>query len=851
MLRVSIKNLLAHKARLLSTALAVFLGVAFLAGALVLTDTIGRTFDDLFAQVNEGTDAFVRDSEVVETDFGDIRGRIDASLLDVVLAQPEVAAADGTTQGYAQLVDADGDVIGARGNGPPTIGLSWTSVEELNPMRIVEGRAPEAADEVLIDRGAAKAGDFVVGEPVTVLLQEGPRSFTLVGVATFGSADNAGGSTLTFFTPETAAEVLGEPGKVDGISVVAADGVSQGELRDALAVALEADGRTGVEVITGDELVKETQDAIAEALGFFNTFMLVFAGVALFVGAFIIYNTFSIVVAQRTQELGLLRALGASRGQVLLSVQIEAAVVGVLASVAGLVAGVAVAAGLKALLAGFGLDIPSTGIVFQQRTVVVALLTGVVVTLVSAVGPALRAGSVSPLAAMLRSTTDGSGRSRIRIVIGGLVTAAGVALTLVGLFGDSGNAGANVGLGGALTFLGVATIAPILAGPVTSLVGVPVARFRGVPGRLANQNVHRNPKRTASSAAALMIGVGLVGFITIFAASAKASIDRIIDESFIGDFVIDSGSFGFGGLSPELATQLNELPEVEAASGVRLGFAEIVGETETVFGIDPVNMGRIVDIGFVAGGAEDLGPDGIAVLDDVAEDNGWTIGSEVPIRFAATGPQTLVVRGIYTESQLAGRYVLGTPAFDANFPDVFDFQVYVLAADGVPAEQARAAIDAIAAGYPNAEVQDLTEFKAAQAAQINQLLGLIYVLLALSVIIAVIGIANTLALSVVERTRELGLLRAVGMTRTQLRAAIRWEAVLIALFGALLGLGVSVFFGWAVVTALESEGFSELRIPVVSLLVIMVLAGLFGVVAALAPARRAARLNVLRAIQHE
>jgi putative ABC transport system permease protein len=846
--RVSLRNVMARKGRLLATALAVFLGVAFLAGALVLTDTIGRTFDDLFAQVNEGTDAQVRSAEVLETDFGDLRGRIDASLLELVRAQPEVADAALGIEGFAQVVAADGDPIGSPGAGPPTIGFNWVDVAALNPMRIVDGRPP-GRGEVLIDRGAAKSGDLAVGDRVSVILQVGVREFTVSGIATFGTADNAGGATLTFFDEVTAAEVLGEPGKVNGIAVVAADGVSQDQVRDALADALAE--VAGVEVITGEELTEETQDAIAEALAFFDTFLLIFAGVALFVGAFIIYNTFSIVVAQRTQELGLLRALGASRPQVLLSVQVEALVVGVVASVAGLAAGIGVATALKALLAAFGLDIPASGIVLQNRTIVAALVTGVVVTLVSAVAPAVRAGRVSPLAAMRQPTGTSKAQSRGRAVVGTLITAAGVGLIALGLFGDSGNAGVNVGLGGALVFLGVAALAPILARPVTGVLGLPIRRFAGVPGRLAVQNVRRNPKRTASSAAALMIGVGLVGFITVFAASATASIGKIIDDTFVGDFVVDSGSFGFGGLPPELADRLNELPEVEAASGLRFAFAEIDGNSRPLRGIDPATFGELVDIGVVAGSLADLGVDGLAVRDDVAADNGWTVGSAVPVRFVATGEQTLVVRAVFTEGQLVGSHVLGRPAFDANVPDQFDVQVYVLGADDVDTTRARAAVEAVADGYPNATVQDLTEFKDAQAGQINQLLGLVYVLLALSVVIAVIGIANTLVLSVVERTRELGLLRAVGMTRDQLRSAIRWEAVVIAVFGALLGMVIAVFFGWALVAALADDGFSELRIPLAQLLVIVVVAGLFGVLAAALPARRAARLDVLRAIGHE
>jgi putative ABC transport system permease protein len=343
----------------------------------------------------------------------------------------------------------------------------------------------------------------------------------------------------------------------------------------------------------------------------------------------------------------------------------------------------------------------------------------------------------------------------------------------------------------------------------------------------------------------------LVGTISIFAASAKASIAKIIDDSFVGDLVIDSGSFGFGGLSPELAATLNELPEVEAASGVRLGFAEIDGTARTIFGVDPATMGAIVDVGVVEGRVEGMGVDDIAVHTDFAADRGWVAGDEIEVTFAATGPQMLTISVLYDKDELTGNFFIGNPAYEANFPDLFDFQVYVLRAPGVSVDEALTAVEAVAADYPNADVQDLEGFKQAQADQINQLLNLVYVLLALAIVIALIGIANTLALSILERTNELGLLRAVGMTRSQLRSSIRWESVLIALLGTGLGAVVGLFFGWVIVRALEDEGFTELRLPAGQLVVFLVVAVFAGILAAAQPARRAAKLDVLDAIASE
>lgn len=849
MYRLALENLFARKFRLVSTSLSVMIGVAFLAGSLVLIDTIRSTFDDLFADIYESVDVVVRSGESIDADFGEIRGTIDEDVLAVVRDVDGVVAADADIQGYAQLVDVDGDPIGNPGQGAPTFGFNWTDVDELNPMVLVDGEPPREPDEVVIDRYSADQGPFSVGDTVTVLLQGPPEQFRVSGIATFGDADTALGSSITIFTPATAQRVLGEPGRVDTISAVAADGVGQQELADRVAAALAAaPAGDDTEVITGEALTAETQDDVESALGFFNTFMLVFAVVALFVAAFIIYNTFSIILAQRTRELALLRALGAGRGQILGSVMVEAVVIGLVASVLGIVAGLGVAALLKELLAGFGIDIPTGSVVFEADTVWISLAVGVGVTVVSAVVPSRRASTIAPMEALRASTSDGLGSLGVRLSIGAVLLGGGLSLLLWGLFGSPPDRLLVIGPGAAGVFLGVAALSPLAVAPYARAVGRPIAASRGVPGELAQENTIRNPKRTSTTAAALMIGVGLVSAITIFASSATASIAEVIDEAFVGDLVIDSGSFGFGGLSPELAAELNELPDVEAASGVRLGFAEVDGEPAILFGIDPATMGDIVDVGVLEGSVESLDENDLAVHEEYAADQGWSVGDTVPVRFAETGARTFEVALIFERDELTGNFFIGSPAYEANFRDQFDFQVYVLRSDDATAAQARAAVESVASRYPNAEVQDLQEFKDAQAAQINQLLGLVYALLALAIVIALIGIANTLALSIVERTRELGLLRAVGMTRRQLRATVRWESVMIAVFGTVLGIVTGVFFGWVIVEALRDEGFRQFVFPYQTLVVIAIIAAVAGVVAAIRPARRAARLDVLRAI---
>lgn len=848
MFKVAFKGVMARKGRVLTTAIAVLLGVAFVTGTLVLSDTITRVFNDLFADVNEGTDAVVRAESTFNDGFGtDIRGRIDQSLLGTVLATPGVDDADGQVQGFAQYVGADGDAIGNPGQGAPTLGFSWPEVEALNPFVLVDGERPRGPNQVAMDKKTADEEGYEVGDTVEVLTQQEPQEFTISGITRFGSADSPAGATVALFDLPTAQAIIAEPGKFDSISVVAAEGVSQEQLAEDLRAALPTD--QSVEVITGDELVEETQDAIADQLSFFTTFLLVFAVIAVIVGAFVIYNTFGILIAQRSRELALLRAVGASRRQVISSVLVEAGFVALVGSILGLIGGVILASVLRSGLNALGFELPDGSLIIAARTIIIGLVLGFVVTTLAALFPALRASRIPPVAAMREVAHDVSGQSRVRVLAGLLITIVGGLLLARGLFVGGDNALLSVGIGAGLVFLGITVLGPILVGPFVGVIGWPIARFRGITGRLAQENTERNPKRTSSTAAALMIGVGLVGLIAIAAASVTASINQAIDESFTGDFVVDSGSFGFGGLSPTLADDLNELPEVEVATGVRYGIARIGGFGEALFAADPDTAFDIFDFGVVAGSTDGLDENGIAVYQERAERDGLAIGDPVPVQFAETGDQELQVAMIFDDNDLIGtQYLIGRAAYEANFADQFDLQVYVIQNPDVTTEQARAAIDGVAEGYANAEVQDIEEFKQAQTDQINQFVAVIYVLLMLAVVIALFGIGNTLALSIIERTRELGLLRAVGMTRRQLRTTVRWEAILTSVFGTLLGLGIGLFFGWAIVEALKDEGLKSFVIPWGQLVVIVMIAALAGVVAAILPARRAAKLNILDAI---
>jgi putative ABC transport system permease protein len=861
MFKIALQSLLARKLRLVTTALAVILGVAFTAGTLVLTDTMSNIFNNLSASVYQGTDALVRAKAVFDgpNQMGEQRPNIDASLVPALSHVPGVAAAAGSAFGYTRLLGKDGQPIGNPGNGAPTLGGNWSTVPTLNPFHLVAGHAPQAPDEVVIDKQSARLGHLAVGDTTTVIANGPPLRVRIAGIAGFGTADNLAGASVVLFTTPVAQRLVAEPGKFSTIGFVADRGVSQQQLVSNLQRALPP----GTEALTGAAAIREQQDQFQKALSIFSKFFLIFAVVALVVGAYIILNTFAITVAQRTRENGLLRALGASRRQVLASVLTEALAVGVIAALLGLAAGVAVAAGLKALLSAFGLTLPAGSLVVNARTVVASLVIGIGVTLIAAISPARKAAKVPPVAAMQEATVGSTGYgSKQRLIVGLSILALGVAALFTGLFGHVSSAFLVVGLGVLLVFLGVSVLGRTIALPLSRAIGAPLPRVKGVTGTLARENTMRNPKRTAASASALMIGVGLIAFISIFASSAKASISATIDRTFAGDFVINSGAGASGGgVTPALAQRLNTMPQVAAATGERTGSMLILGQPTMIAAVDPRTAGQIFNVSPVQGSIGALGADGIAVYSGDATKHHLTLGSPVSVVFRDTGPKTLRVALIYGDNQAAPSanpgsktsYFLGTPGFDANFAAPhFDTQVFVKKAPGVSTAAALAAVKAVSARYaPGTTVQDQAAYKAQQTKGIDQILALIYTLLALAIVIALLGIGNTLALSIFERTRELGVMRAVGMTRGQLRGTIRWESVIIALQGTLLGLVVGVFFGWALVRAQKSQGLSVFSVPWLTLLIIIGLAGLAGVVAAILPSRRAAKLNVLRAIVTE
>jgi putative ABC transport system permease protein len=845
--KATLKGLLAHKLRLAATALAIVLGVSFVAGTYVLTDTIKASFDDLFTQVTEGIDVAVRSEATFGGFEGEVRDPMPAALLERIKAVDGVRVAEGSVTGYAQLVGKDGKAVAT--GGAPSLGVSFnTDTAFTAGSTFRAGRAPSGPNEVAIDAKTAEDTGFKPGDQVKVLFQGPARTFTVSGIIGFGEADNLGGARLVGFELATAQEVLNREGRYDEIDVAAVEGVTPEQLRDRIRAAVDP----RYEVLTGQELAEDSAAAINDTLGrFLGTALLAFAFVALLVGAFLIFNTFTIIVAQRTRELALLRCLGASRRQVMNSVLLESVIVALVASLVGLGLGVLIANGLKALLSGFlGADIPTTGIVFLPRTVVVALLVGLVVTVLAALLPALKATRVPPVAALQPETAFApTGFRRRRIVLGLLITAVGVVLLLAGLYRSEGNELVNIASGAVVVFLGVAVLSPLIARPLARLIGWPFARAFRLPGDLARQNAMRNPRRTASTAAALMIGLALVAFVSILAASIKASTTQILDDTVAADYILMNDNFQ--PFSPEAAERLAEQPELAAVAGMRFAPWKLDGVGKGLQGIDPAAFQQVVRTEVTAGNLGDLASGGLAVRDEVAEANGWTVGTRVPMEFPRAGVEQVPVKAIYKDNSLNGDFLLGLATYERAYSDQADSQILIKAAPGVDPAASRAAVDRVMVDFPNVTVRDQAEFRDEQARQIDQIINLFYSLLGLAILIALFGIVNTLGLSIFERIRELGLLRAVGATRRQLRAMIRWEAVIIAVLGAVLGLAVGVFFAWTMVQALTSEGITEFALPGGQLVLFVVAAGLAGILAAVGPGRRAAKIDVLRAITTE
>ncbi|MCX5158392.1 ABC transporter permease [Streptomyces sp. NBC_00264] len=842
--RLSISSLRAHKRRFAGTFVAVLLGVAFLTGTLVMGDTLRASFDTMFTNANAGTDAVVRGADVI-TVAGETRGTrqpVSTALVKRIERTSGVAAAAPDIQGAGQLIGADGKPIG--GQGPPTLAGNWIDDPELNPYRLAAGRAPAAPGEVVINRGAADRGGLRIGD-TTVLRTPDPVHVRIVGLATFGGQDGMGQVTYTAMTQADAEKYLTpKPGEASAIQVRAGPGTGQRELVDALRPVLPK----GVEAVTGQAAAAENRDMISGAfLGLFTTLLLVFSGIVLLVATFSIHNTFAIVVAQRTRENALLRALGAARRQVVVATLVEATAVAVIASAAGLAGGIGIAAGLQALFPAVGFPFPDGSLVIGAVSLLLPLAVGVLVCLGSALLPAVRAGRTAPLAVLRESAVDDSGASRPRAVTGLVLLVASVGAALGGTLAPSvwlSAAGAVAALA-AFVILG-----PVAATYAVRTLGAPLGRLRGVTGGLARRNALRSPRRTASTATALMIGVAVVSLFTVFGASLKATMNRTVDRSFAGDVAISAPAFGAGGsgLSPRLAPAVGRLPQVATAVGLGKGVAEVDGAGRALTVTDPAALGRVFDLGRVDGSLTGLGTNGIAVSAAEAAERGLRPGSPVRLTFTDGARQDFTVRAVYDRPELAGDYVITRRAWAPHRAQDSDSLIAVSFAPGVSTADGRAAVAKTAAAYGNPDVQTRGEYAESSAGAIDMMLTLVYALLALAVLIALLGIANTLTLALHERTRELGLLRAVGQTRSQLRSMVRWESVLVAAFGTAGGLLLGGFLGWVLVEASAGDTAVAFDLPPLRLLAVALVGIAAGALAGLRPARRAARLDVLRAI---
>lgn len=848
MLLVTWRNLVARKLRLLLSAFAIVLGVAFVAGSLVFTDTLSKAFDGIV----EGSvpDVTVRQMGAGSDENGgftpDARS-IPAGVVAELEQVPGVARADGTVEGQGLFViDSEGKLVG--GQGAPTLAFNYNDAPSITgepSVIIAEGEEPQGPDEVVLDVGTAENAGYEVGDTVAMVTAgaDPRRDAVLVGTAEFAGGGLVG-ATLVLFDTETAQQIfLGGEDVFDSIALTGEEGVAEQDLADAADQVVPDE----LEVATGETVSAEVQEDVDLALGFINIFLLIFAGIAVVVGCFLIINTFSILVAQRSRELALLRAMGASRRQVSRAVLVESLAVGIIGSTLGLALGFGAALALKALFAQFGLDLSGQALQFTPRTAVVAFAVGVPVTMLAAYLPARRAARIAPVAAMRDDVALPESSVRRRLLVGVLLAVLGAALMTGGLIG-SGNLGAGlVGLGVFCVLIAVALMSPVLGRPVLKGLGAVYGRVFGSVGVLATQNSLRNPRRTAATASALMIGLALVSTMAVLGASINKSIEVGVQEQFTTDYLVSSPTFmSFSTSIAEQMRDLEETGDVVQTQNVQL---DIDGDGAFITGTDTAELARIYQLD-VIDGTLDLADGQVVLSEGLAESQAAGVGDTVSLEFPA-GDQDAQVVGVYADSYVVGQAVVPFSTYEAASIPRQDSQVSVNAAEGVPQAEVGAQLDSVVEQLPTVTVQNQEEFTDAQRAQVNQLLYLIYALLGLAIIIAVLGVVNTLALSVIERTREIGLLRAVGVSRRQLRRMVRLEAVAIAVLGAVLGIVMGLVFGVVLQQAVADQGITDLAIPAGQLLIVVAVAAVLGVLAAVLPARRAAKLNVLRAITTE
>jgi putative ABC transport system permease protein len=849
MIGVALKGMLGRKLRAALTAFAIVLGVAMISGAFVLTDTLGNSLDSVLNESYKATDAVISSEEAIDT--GDTTPEAPAFAADVlgkVESLPSVRLAQGSIDDEARLVDESGDPIGRTGS---AVGVDPSADQSLNPLQLVAGEWPRDEGQVAIDKTTAEKQHFEVGETVGAYADGPVQKYRVSGIVRFGSVDSIGGATITVFDLATAQRLFDKQGKFDLIRVQAKEGVSDAELLRQIRPLLSET----TQVKSAAEQASSDSEETQAGLNIMKYFLLGFAGIALFVGGFVIANTLAITVAQRMRELATLRTLGASRRQVLGSVVLESVVVGLVASIAGLFLGLAIAVGLKQLLEATGFELPGGGIVFAPRTIVVSLAVGTLIALLASLRPALRATRIEPIAAVREGAVMPTSRfARYAPAASATVIAVAVGLFSYGLFVD----GLEIKVrllalvaGVLLLFVGVAMVASRVVRPLAFLLGAPGARFGGSAGRLARQNAVRNPARTASTAAAVMIGLALITFVAVFGQGYRSSFVSAVDELWVADYSLSAGNKP---LTNKAAQAAAKAPGIEVVSEIRGANAKLGGKSIKVSGVDG-NVTKVVDITWSSGSSSvpaQLGRDGAFIGDGFADEHSLNVGSPLIVTTPTGKTLRLQVEGIFDEPK-GGSPFEGVAISTATFDDAFarhDNEFTLLNIRGGPTAENTARLEQALAAFPNAEVETRDEFKDGQLSDMDRLLKILYALLGLSVIVSMFGVVNVLVLSVFERTRELGMLRAVGMTRRQVRRMIRHESIVTALIGAALGMGVGIFLAGLTTLALSDYGV-VFALPYRSLVAFVVVAILAGTLAAILPARRASRLNVLEALQYE
>ncbi len=834
------RSIVCHKVRSVLLALCVVIGVAFVAGTFVLTDTIKNVFIDVFDQAYKGTDVNVRS----QSDLGSMSARapVPAPLVESIVRVPGVRLVEGSVFSIGgRIFDSGNNPVGNQF--APTFLGSWPLEPELNSFTIASGVAPQRPDEVVIDLQAVTQAKFVLGDHVRVQTLTGIDDFRLVGVAKYGEASNLGGASVVLFDLATAQAVSNRVGQFDSIGIAAVDGVDAGVLQDRVQIAVGPK----YESITGADLSAETSKTINDSLSFFSTFLLAFAAISLLVGALIVYNTFAIVVAQRTKEMALLRALGADGRQVVGSIVVESIIIGLIASGVGLLAGVGLGMGLKGLLNLIGFAVPSGNLVLLPRTILVSVLGGMTVTVASAIAPAVRAARVPPLAAVRSVSAIQTAHRRWLLVVGALLGVVGVLAAGVGA--QSGKL-AWLGLGAVGVLCGVSLVAPAIVAPFVRVLATPIRRWRGTSGQLAEENARRSARRTANTAASLMIGTAVIAAALLLASSINTSTNDTLDQGLRSELIVSAG--GITGLGPQASEALRLIPGVASVAPYRYGAFKIGGSTKQVVAMDGAALdvadpSLALDLDATTGSLRSLDEGGIAVSDSVADAGGWHVGDTIPAVFA-TGATPLRIQAIFHTTAF-GSYLISIHTHELLFPDSTDTLAFVRLNPGTDITVAKRDIASrLETVAPSATVQDRDEYAGKIRAQITQILNLITALVLLAIIIALLGVLITMLLAVFERTHELGLLRAVGMDRRDVRSMVRWEAAIISTFGAVLGVALGVGLGYALTRALRDQGVTAIEIPYRSLVIMILLITVAGVGASLYPARRAARLDVLTAI---